>query len=256
MIKRLLFLISFVALGICEEVAIEDAQPAAEKKEELDMATLSKAFGHHIGKNLASPEFANLNLDAVLQGIKEEAEGTDSPLSEMDYTKAMTKIEEQHFIQTSKKNLEKVVSFLAENAKDKKVTEIEAGKLQYKIETQGKGEMVQEHSTPLIHYVGKYLNGREFSSSRDGDPIALAIDEAITGLARGILGMKEGETRTLFIHPDLGYGSSGDLNSSTELNINSLLIFEVEVIRADTPPEIGSSNTTFSEEEHHKISMQ
>ena len=256
MITRLLFLITFATLGFCEEVATKDAQPVAEKKEEVDMATLSKAFGHHIGRNLASPEFVNLNLDAVLQGIKEEAEGTDSPLTEMDYTKAMTKIQEQHFIQTSKKNLEKVVSFLAENAQDKKVVEVEPGKLQYKIEIQGKGEVVQEHSTPLIHYVGKYLSGKEFSSSRDGEPIALAIDEAITGLAKGMLGMKEGERRTLFIHPDWGYGSSGDLSSSTGLNPSSLLIFEVEVIRADTPPEIDSSNTTFSEEEHHKISMQ
>jgi len=38
--------------------------------------------------------------------------------------------------------------------------------------------------------------------------------------------MKEGEKRRLFVHPEVGYGTSGQLLP------NSLLIFDIEVIKA------------------------
>ena len=41
--------------------------------------------------------------------------------------------------------------------------------------------------------------------------------------------MKEGEKRRIFVHPDLGYGTSGHLAP------NSLLIFDVEVVKAESP---------------------
>jgi peptidylprolyl isomerase len=39
--------------------------------------------------------------------------------------------------------------------------------------------------------------------------------------------MREGEIRTLYIHPDLGYGCIHDAAP------NALLIFEIEVLKAD-----------------------
>jgi len=39
--------------------------------------------------------------------------------------------------------------------------------------------------------------------------------------------MKEGEKRTIFVHPSLGYGDKGALLP------NSLLTYEVELIKAD-----------------------
>ncbi|CRH46510.1 peptidyl-prolyl cis-trans isomerase [Chlamydia trachomatis] len=39
--------------------------------------------------------------------------------------------------------------------------------------------------------------------------------------------MKEGEVRVLYIHPDLAYGTAGQLPP------NSLLIFEVKLIEAN-----------------------
>lgn len=40
--------------------------------------------------------------------------------------------------------------------------------------------------------------------------------------------MKEGEKRRLFVHPDLGYGTSGHLPP------NALLIFDIELVKADS----------------------
>ena len=58
----------------------------------------------------------------------------------------------------------------------------------------------------------------------------IPLDEALPGLKQGMVGMKEGEKRLLFIHPDLGYGKESYVP-------NSLLIFDIEVIKADTSAE-------------------
>jgi peptidylprolyl isomerase len=258
MLKKLFINLSLISLGFVNANAQEEtmnkevvSQENEAQPQELDIETISRAFGHHIGKNLASPEFVNLDLEAVHKGIKEGVEGKDSPLNEADYTKAVSKIQEKQFMHNVQHNLEKAIEFLAQNAKQKHIISLEEGKLQYCIEKQGSGQRVHQHSTPLIHYVGRYLDGKELSSSRESEPIALSLDEAITGLAKGIVGMKEGEKRTLYIHPELGYGTAGSLRP------NSLLIFEVEVIKADTPiDQTEALQETFNEDEHHKISMQ
>ena len=41
--------------------------------------------------------------------------------------------------------------------------------------------------------------------------------------------MKEGEKRTIFIHPDYAYGTKGSLPP------NSLLTFEIELIQTNAP---------------------
>ena len=51
----------------------------------------------------------------------------------------------------------------------------------------------------------------------------------IPGLKSGIIGMKEGEKRTIYIHPDRAYGTQGYLPP------NSLLTFEIELIKANAP---------------------
>ena len=42
-------------------------------------------------------------------------------------------------------------------------------------------------------------------------PITIPLDQTIPGFSKGIVGMKEGEKRRLFVHPDLGYGTTGQL---------------------------------------------
>ena len=55
------------------------------------------------------------------------------------------------------------------------------------------------------------------------------LDESLPGLNKALLGMKEGEKRTVFIHPDLGFGTHGYLPP------NSLLTFDIEVVQANAP---------------------
>ena len=55
--------------------------------------------------------------------------------------------------------------------------------------------------------------------------------------------MKEGEKRTVYIHPDLAYGTNGYLPPP-----NSLLTFDIEIIKANAP--IKEAADTEAQEKH------
>ena len=145
-------------------------------------------------------------------------------MSEEEYVNSIDALQERAFASLAAENLQQAEAFLATNLSMPGMVVLEEGKLQYRIDAKGEGAQVESGGTPLIHYTGRYIDGSVFSTSRDGDPIALPLDQTIPGFSRGIVGMHQGEKRTLFVHPNLGYGVCGQLPP------NSLLVFEVEVI--------------------------
>ena len=191
-----------------------------------DVTKLSEAFGHLIGKNITS---MGLKFDMlyVIKGLQDAAIGKTSPMTEAECIQALTSAQESSFKEQSSTNLTLAEEFLKKNTATEGVVSLEEGKIQYKIEKQGTGDKLKENSSPLIRYVGKFLDGSIFGSSSEDEMISL--EEMISGLKNGIIGMQEGEKRTIYIHPDLAYGTSGSLPP------NSLLTFEIEVIKAEAP---------------------
>lgn len=55
------------------------------------------------------------------------------------------------------------------------------------------------------------------------------VEPLIDGFRRGLLGMKEGEKRTLVIPPELGYGTSDDESNNSRLK-DETLVFDVELV--------------------------
>lgn len=196
----------------------------ANEQDVKQVELISESMGHLIGKNLKSLSF-KFNLEKVIQGIKNSSEGKEPPLNEEQCTEAIAMMQEKAFHEESDRNLKEADDFLSQNKVKKGIVLREDGKLQYRTEKEGSGETVQKTNSPLVRYQGKYLDGTTFGSSEEGELITL--DETIPGFRKGILGMKEGEKRTIYIHPDLGYGTNGFVKP------NSLLTFEVEVIQAD-----------------------
>lgn len=207
--------------------AASEVPAAAAAHADVDIKVLSEAFGHFIGRNLKSPG-VQFDVDSIIKGIREGASGAPAPMNDQEYEVAMMKLQEQAYEALSKDNLQAANAFLIENKGKTDVIEIEPGKLQYTVLTPGTGAEVQKNATPLINYKGTYIDGTTFGSSEEvGGPITIPLDQTIPGFSKGIVGMKEGEKRRLFIHPDLGYGTLGNLPP------NALLIFDIEVMKAD-----------------------
>lgn len=204
----------------------EDTLLGADAKVEKDIGKISKAFGHIIGQNLESLGL-NFDLKQVITGIEECIQGQPSPLSESECIQAISLMQENAFQVQCEENLKAAEEFLSKNAREKDVVTLEPGKVQYILLQKGSGSEVKEHDSPMIRYVGKFLDGKVFGESTEDEVISL--DETITGFSKSIVGMREGEKRRIFIHPDFGYGKAGFLPP------NSLLTFEIEVVKANSP---------------------
>lgn len=106
----------------------------------------------------------------------------------------------------------------------------------------GTGEEATRGRFVVIHYEGWVHDpkapdrkGVKFDSSRDRGPtlsVLVGVNRMITGLDRGILGMRVGGKRTLLVPPKLGYGTR---LAYGEVPPNSTLLFEVELF--DVVPE-------------------
>ena len=100
--------------------------------------------------------------------------------------------------------------------------------LQFIDSVTGTGAQPQPGQTVTVHYTGMLENGTVFDSSvQRGTPAEFSVDQVIPGFREGIMGMKIGGKRKLFIPSALGYGAQG---AGARIPPNSNLIFEVELI--------------------------
>ena len=102
-------------------------------------------------------------------------------------------------------------------------------------ETIGNGLEVKNHSKLSVHYIGRLEDNTVFDSSYDRGQFfdfQIGVRKVILGWETGLLGMKEGGKRTIFIPYHLAYGESGAGNL---IPPKSNLIFDIELIKV-TPP--------------------
>lgn len=66
----------------------------------------------------------------------------------------------------------------------------------------------QENDRVIVHYEGRLEDGEVFESSADSAPMDFKIGEqqVLPSLERAIIGMEEGQRRTVSILPEDGYG--------------------------------------------------
>jgi len=59
-----------------------------------------------------------------------------------------------------------------------------------------------------VHYTGRFEDGKVFDSSVDREPLDVEVGTAqvIKGFEDGLLGMQEGERKTISVSPEDGYG--------------------------------------------------
>jgi len=96
----------------------------------------------------------------------------------------------------------------------------------------GKGAAPVSGKTVTVHYTGWLEDGKKFDSSLDrGAPFVFRIGagEVIPGWDEGVMSMKVGGKRKLFIPAQLGYGAAG---AGGVIPPNANLIFEVELLDA------------------------
>jgi peptidylprolyl isomerase len=117
----------------------------------------------------------------------------------------------------------------AAQASQAAVVELEGG-LKVQDLAVGTGKEAKAEDTIAVNYVGYLENGQKFDSSYDRKKpfiLQVGVGQVIKGWDLGIIGMKEGGKRRLFIPSALGYGEQG---AGNVIPPNANLIFDVELL--------------------------
>lgn len=97
------------------------------------------------------------------------------------------------------------------------------------------GQEAKAEDFLLMHYTGYLEDGTKFDSSVDrGEPFrfTLGVGQVIKGWDKGVLGMKIGEKRKLYIPYSDGYGEMG---YPPVIPAKANLIFDVELVDIVVP---------------------
>jgi FKBP-type peptidyl-prolyl cis-trans isomerase len=198
-----------------------------QEQENANIEIFSEYVGETIGKGL-KPLEGCYDLEAIIRGLKNVHDGktTGLHLTEDEELEKILEMQNKLFEKRAAENLLKAERFLEEIAQQPGV-KIICKQLVYEQLKEGKGaNSIAENSSPLLRYAASTLDGTELMNTfNENEPCVIPIIETITGFAKGTIGMKEGERRRIYIHPDLAY------KKMSTLPPNSLLILEVEVLQ-------------------------
>jgi peptidylprolyl isomerase len=207
------------------------------KKEEFDGEKISEALGYLIGENLEQMGLS-YDLKSFTKGLQQAIAKDPSLEAKEKCHRALSLYLQNAYALLGKKNLQAAEEFLCKNTQEKEIVELVPGRLQYKVQKPGKGASIETYNSPLVKYTAKYLDGSIFAFSEEAE--VLSLSEMFPALQNGMKGMKVGEIRTLYIHPQLTQALKESVSP------NALLTFEIELLNADrsklpTPKEILKS---------------
>ena len=116
--------------------------------------------------------------------------------------------------------------FLAENKTKEGVKTTESG-LQYKVITEGKGEIPADTCKVKVNYKGTLIDGTEFDSSyKRKEPTTFRANQVIKGWTEALTMMPVGSKWELYIPQELAYGS----RDMGQIKPFSALVFEIELL--------------------------
>jgi FKBP-type peptidyl-prolyl cis-trans isomerase FklB len=167
-------------------------------------------------------------LAGFYQGVKTNEPGSIFNAQSVSNTK-MNELKEANKKKKFAESIAANEKFLTDNKTKEGVKTTPSG-LQYKIITEGKGEIPADTSKVKINYHGKLIDGKEFDSSyKNNQPSLFRVNQVIKGWTEALKLMPVGSKWEIYIPQNLAYGSAEQAN----IPPYSTLIFEVELIEIE-----------------------
>lgn len=209
-------------------------QPGGTADLSTNLDSVSYSLGYYYGEGMANEGIDEFNYDVFITGFQQAMQDSNPQITtdemQMAIQQFQVELQERQAGQRDSlaaEHLAKGTEFLQENAQREDVHVTESG-LQYRVIEEGTGERPTSSSTVRVHYRGTLIDGEEFDSSYDGDPVEFPLNNVIAGWTEGVQLMREGATYELYLPSELGYGNTPPRGSI--INPGSVLIFEVELI--------------------------
>jgi len=214
---------------------------AADAALQVDKDKISYALGAYYGGDWKRREIEinDLNFDEFVRGVKAGLTGDKAGMDEQEIRSRLTefqtnltaRVTEKRRI-AGEKNKAEGEKFLAENKSKPGVVALASG-LQYKVLTEGTGDIPKAEDSVTVNYRGTLIDGTEFDSSfKRGQPATFRVGGVIPGWTEALTRMKTGSKWQLFIPATLAYGERG----SQSIAPNATLLFDLELISIKPPP--------------------
>ena len=192
----------------------------------------SYAIGRDVGTQISELE-DHIDFAALLRGLSEGMDGTESPLPDSELAAAMEMVREEVLAareaarsEEAAANREAGGAYQATNGANPDVVTTASG-LQYEVLEEGTGDAPAADDRVRLHYRGTLVDGVEFDSSLGGDPVVFSVGDMIDGFSEALQLMREGSRFNVVIPPELGYGMAG---TAGLIGPDATLLFEIELI--------------------------
>lgn len=222
-----------LALGACSS---QGGSSASFENAALDSddQKASYGIGLNVGQQLADAS-ERLDRGAFMRGFEDALQGNDPDIDRAELQGVLQRFGQEieaaaqaERTRQAEENLAEGQAFLAENGGRDGVTTTESG-LQYEVLRPGEGASPNEETEARLHYRGSLIDGTEFDTSYDGDPVvwSTAPGGLIQGFLEALYLMPEGGHYRFYLPPEIAYGPNG---SGGAIGPNQTLIFEIELL--------------------------
>lgn len=170
-----------------------------------------------------------VNADLLILGFQQALAGEATMTADSAQAITQKQIDYYHRVRMEKKygkNRTDGEAFLAENAKRDSVKTTASG-LQYKILTQGTGDIPTATDRVKVNYEGRLIDGTVFDSSyKRNQPATFGCNQVIKGWTEALTMMPVGSKWEIYVPQQLGYAD----REAGKIPPFSTLIFTVELL--------------------------
>jgi FKBP-type peptidyl-prolyl cis-trans isomerase FkpA len=215
------------------------AQNGSDATPKIDLASDRARASYMVGVDIAKdlqPIRDDIDLDIVQQSMRATLSGQEPQLDAKQLDKVRreftAQLREKRATQAreiAERNRRSGEAFLAANTGKPGVVTTPSG-LQYQILRHGSGSHPAASATVSIHYIGRTLDGGEFSNTYAAQhPETLPLPRVMPGLSEAITLMTPGSRYRFWIPGPLAYGEAG---RAGDIEPNATLVFDIELLEA------------------------
>jgi FKBP-type peptidyl-prolyl cis-trans isomerase FklB len=225
-----------LALGLSQSMRAADEKSDFKDDKEKASYAIGMYFGNQIKRG-------NMEVDAdtVNSAMHDVLSGKTLKLNDQQAQEAIRNYQQAEQKRVAEKNKKEGEAFLAENKKkpgvkthEVKLPDGTTAEMQYKVITEGTGEIPKSNDVVSVNYKGTLPNGKEFDSSakHGGQPSKFPVTRVVRGWTEALEMMKIGSKWELYLPAALAYGERG---YPPDIAPGATLIFEMELVGIEPP---------------------
>jgi len=216
---------------LCVGCSKPNAPAAASSELKTEEDKTLYALGSVLGRNIASFDLTDAELQQVKSGLEDAALHKDAKVEDINsYLPKIQQLQNTRVAAASELEKKAGEEFLTKAAAEKGAQKLPSG-LVYSVITEGTGASPQATDTVKVHYHGTLTNGKVFDSSVErNEPATFALNGVIPCWNEGVQLMKVGGKRRLVCPSSLAYGDRG---APPDIKPGATLVFEVELLNIE-----------------------